>query len=88
MNGLISKPDPGYRNKPTDCAVASLFDTAYVPKVLQNSRLLWEYYDKWIKTTQTMISGTPNGPDQWAGLIPEERRHVDSGTSHTILTHK
>ncbi|SPO03608.1 related to flavin-containing monooxygenase [Cephalotrichum gorgonifer] len=78
LNGWISKPDPEYRNKPTDCAVASLFDTAYVPKFLQHSSLLWEYYDKWIKFSQIMISGTPNGPDQWAGIIPGERKHVDS----------
>ena len=76
---MISNPEPGQRNKPTDCAVASLFDTAYVPDVLQKSQLLWGYYDKWIKFSQWMISGTPNGPDQWAGLIPGERRHVDSG---------
>ena len=78
MNGLIADPAPGAPNKPTDCAVASLFDTAYVPEVLQKSPLLWGYYDKWIKFSQWLISGTSNGPDQWAGIIPGARRHVDS----------
>jgi hypothetical protein len=84
MNGLISKPEPHFRNKPVDCAVASLFDTAYVPKMLQNSQLLWRYYDRWIKTSQTMISGTPNGPDQWVGRVGKGRNHVDSGTGTLV----
>ena len=78
LSGLIANPAHGHPNKPADCAVASLFDTAYVPKELQASQLPWDFYNTWIKMSQFMISGTTNGPDQWAGVIPEERRHVDS----------
>lgn len=75
---MIANPGPDTYNKPTDCAVASLFDTAYVPEVVQKSQMMWDYYDRWIKFSQWMISGTPSGPDQWVGLIPKARNHVDS----------
>ncbi|KAL5594051.1 hypothetical protein BROUX41_001103 [Berkeleyomyces rouxiae] len=78
LSGLFSKPANDPPNKPVDCSVASLFDTAYVPPLLQRSRLMWEYYNLWIKASQTLISGTPNGPDQWAGLMDSKRGHVDS----------
>ncbi|KKA26653.1 hypothetical protein TD95_001641 [Thielaviopsis punctulata] len=77
LSGLLFK-ESTTQNKPVDCSVASLFDTAYVPPILQKSPLLWWYYDTWIKTSQTMISGTPNGPDQWAGIMDKKRNHVNS----------
>lgn len=40
--------------------------------------MMWDFYDKWVKFSQYMISGTPAGPDQWVGLIPKGRNHVDS----------
>lgn len=65
-------------NKPVDTSVASLFDTAYVHPKLQNSQLLWTYYDKWIKNMHTFISGTEEGPDQWVGQMSASRKHADS----------
>lgn len=39
---------------------------------------MWDYYDKWIRFSQWLISGTPSGPDQWVGTISKARNHVDS----------
>lgn len=76
--GRIYKCDNRDRLKPIDTCVASLFDTAYVPPVLQRGPLLWEYYDKWIKGMFWLISGTSAGLDQWAGEISKDRHHIDS----------
>ncbi|RGP55753.1 dimethylaniline monooxygenase 2, partial [Fusarium sporotrichioides] len=65
-------------NKPVDTSVASLFDTAYVHPKLQNSQLLWNYYDTWIKNMHTFISGTEEGPDQWVGQMSASRKYADS----------
>ena len=65
-------------NKPVDCSTASLFDTAYVPPILQRSPLLWWYYNAWIKVMHSTISGTHAGPDQWVGNMHKERKHVKS----------
>ncbi|KAF9769751.1 hypothetical protein IL306_012791 [Fusarium sp. DS 682] len=64
--------------KPVDTSVASLFDTAYVHPKLQKSQLLWTYYDRWIKNMHTLISGTPEGPDQWVGQMSANRKYMDS----------
>lgn len=69
----------GPPNKPVDTSVASLFDTAYVHPILQRSKLLWIYYDQWIKNMHWLISGTQEGPDQWVGHISKSRKYVDSG---------
>lgn len=75
----IGKPCPGARpNKPVDTSVASLFDTAYVHPKLQRSQALWTYYDRWIKTTHWLISGTEEGPDQWVGHMSQSRKYADS----------
>lgn len=71
-------PDPNNPNKPLDCAVASLFDTAYVPGFLQRGPLLWANYDAFIKNMAWVISGTRSGFDQWIGGISSKRFHVDS----------
>ena len=71
---------PKRPNKPVDCSVAALFDTAYVPPVLQRGPLLWWYYNSWIKAMHTLISGTHEGPDQWVGHMPKGRKHVKSCT--------
>jgi dimethylaniline monooxygenase (N-oxide forming) len=68
-------------NKPVDTSVASLFDTAYVHPKLQNSQLLWKYYDTWIKKMHTLISGTEEGPDQWVGQMSASRKYADSSKS-------
>ncbi|KAL6855451.1 hypothetical protein ACO1O0_006598 [Amphichorda felina] len=65
-------------NKPVDTCIASLFDTAYVHPALQRGPLLWLAYDQWIKNSQTLISGTEEGPDQWVGHMGKERKHADA----------
>ncbi|KAF4344904.1 dimethylaniline monooxygenase 2 [Fusarium beomiforme] len=75
---IMGRPKPTTPNKPVDTSVASLFDTAYVHPKLQKSHLLWTYYDRWIKNMHTMISGTPEGPDQWVGQMSPDRKHMDS----------
>ncbi|CAH0059319.1 unnamed protein product [Clonostachys solani] len=65
-------------NKPSDCSVASLFDTAYTHPTLQRSPLLWLVYDRWVKGMHMLISGTEEGPDQWVGHMSSERKYVDS----------
>ncbi|KAK1828906.1 putative dimethylaniline monooxygenase [Podospora conica] len=77
--GVFGRPRPGRRpNKPIDMTVASLFDTAYVPPVLQRSNLLWDAYNAWIKGMFASISGTSSGLDQWVGGVSSGRRHIDS----------
>jgi dimethylaniline monooxygenase (N-oxide forming) len=77
--GVYGRPRPGKRpNKPIDTTVASLFDTAYVPRVLQRSNLLWDVYNVWAKGMFATISGTSSGLDQWVGGVSSGRRHVDS----------
>ncbi|KAL6920442.1 hypothetical protein ACHAPO_011631 [Fusarium lateritium] len=73
-----SSPSSTVPNKPVDTSVASLFDTAYVHPKLQNSQLLWNYYDTWIKNMHTFISGTEEGPDQWVGQMSPSRKYADS----------
>lgn len=76
---VFGRPYPGKRpNKPLDMTVASLFDTAYVPPVLQRSNLLWDVYNIWVKGMFATISGTSSGMDQWIGGVSSGRRHVDS----------
>lgn len=72
-------PTPGTRpNKPIDTAIASLFDTAYVPPLLQHSQLQWKVYEYTIKAIFAWICGTSWGLDQWAGEVSSGRRHLDS----------
>ncbi|KAK0705172.1 hypothetical protein B0H67DRAFT_604088 [Lasiosphaeris hirsuta] len=73
------RPYPGKRpNKPIDTTIASLFDTAYVPPLLQRSMLLWDYYDAWVRGMFAAICGTTGGFDQWVGRVSSQRDHVDS----------
>lgn len=77
--GIWGAPYPGKRpNKPIDTTVASLFDTMYVPPVIQRGQLLWIFYDWWIKFIFMTIAGTTWGIDQWVGGVPQVRRHSDS----------
>lgn len=64
--------------KPLDCAIASLFDTAYVPAVIQHGPLLSAAYDSFVKNMAWLVSGTRAGFDQWVGGVGYERFHVDS----------
>ncbi|XWX00604.1 hypothetical protein V2A60_008625 [Cordyceps javanica] len=65
-------------NKPVDTSVASLFDTAYAHPVLQRSPLPWAVYDLWVRKMHWCIGGTEEGPDQWAGQMSKDRKHLDS----------
>lgn len=77
--GVFGRPYPGKRpNKAIDTTVASLFDSAYVPPVLQRSNLLWDVYNVWVKGMFATISGTSSGLDQWVGGVSSGRRHIDS----------
>ncbi|ROV97386.1 hypothetical protein VMCG_06863 [Cytospora schulzeri] len=76
--GRSGGPDPSRPNKPLDCAVASLFDTAYLPPVIQRGPLPWAVYDAFIKDMAWVISGTRAGFDQWVGGVSWERFHADS----------
>ncbi|KAH7320848.1 dimethylaniline monooxygenase [Stachybotrys elegans] len=71
-------PPKSTKNKPVDTSVCSLFDTAYTHPTLQRSPLPWFVYDKWVKGIHWLISGTPEGPDQWAGQMSKSRKHLDS----------
>ena len=78
-------PYPGKRpNKPIDTTIASLFDTAYVPPILQRGQLMWDVYNTWSRWMFTVIAGRPEGFDQWVGAVPPERQHVDSCKIFTI----
>jgi dimethylaniline monooxygenase (N-oxide forming) len=68
-------------NVPVDVSSASLFDTVYVHSVLNDSPLLWAYYDRFIKYTLWMVSGTKHGLDQWVGGISDERYHASKSMS-------
>lgn len=76
--GRSGGPDPNRPNKPLDCAVASLFDTAYLPPIIQRSPLPWAVYDAFIKDMAWVISGTRAGFDQWVGGVSWKRFHADS----------
>lgn len=76
--GKSGGPDPHHPNKPIDCTPASLFDTAYVPPVIQRGPWLWGVYDFFIKNMAWMISGTTAGFDQWVGGIDPKRFHADA----------
>ncbi|KAK6211493.1 dimethylaniline monooxygenase [Colletotrichum tabaci] len=65
------------KEKPVDCSIASLFDTAYVPQKLQSSQLLWEFYNRQIDVTFSLIGGAAVGWDQLVGGMPRERMHID-----------
>lgn len=82
--GTWGKPYPGKRpNKPLDTTIASLFDTMYVPGILQRGPLLWLYYDRWIKYIFFLIAGTSQGIDQWVGGVSPRRRYADACESPT-----
>jgi dimethylaniline monooxygenase (N-oxide forming) len=66
---------------PVDVSSASLFDTAYVHPILNSSPLLWTHYDRFIKYTLWMVSGTKHGLDQWVGGISDERYQVSKSMS-------
>ncbi len=73
---LGRKPDPQEPGIPIDVSRANLFDTAYVHNTLRrNDRLLWEYYNVYIKSLLWISSGTTAGMDQWIGGISPERHH-------------
>lgn len=76
--GRSGGPDPSNPNKPLDCATASLFDTAYVPPVIQQGPWLWAVYDAFVTNMAWAISGTRAGFDQWAGGVSPGRLHTDS----------
>ena len=76
--GRSGGPDPNKPNKPLDCAIASLFDTAYLPPIIQRGPLPWAIYDAFIKDMAWVISGTRAGFDQWVGGISRQRFHADS----------
>ncbi|KUJ17447.1 FAD/NAD(P)-binding domain-containing protein [Mollisia scopiformis] len=63
-------------NVPYDVGASSLFDTAYVHPLLQDSFLPWWYYDRFAKWTTWLVSGTKAGLDQWIGEISPERFHA------------
>lgn len=75
--GRSGGPDPARPNKPSDCATASLFDTAYVPRVIQRGPWLWAVYDAFVLNMAWAISGTRAGFDQWAGGVSGRRLHTD-----------
>ncbi|OTB02596.1 hypothetical protein M426DRAFT_61918 [Hypoxylon sp. CI-4A] len=56
---------------PIDVSRASLFDTAYVHPWLRNSRLLWIYYDYYVRWILWTSWGTIHGTDQWIGGKPD-----------------
>lgn len=76
--GRSGGPDPNNPNKPLDCATASLFDTAYVPPVVQRGPWLWAVYDAFVTNMAWAISGTRAGFDQWVGGVSPGRLHTDS----------
>ncbi|KAJ0107789.1 hypothetical protein J7T55_000051 [Diaporthe amygdali] len=76
--GRSGGPDPNNPNKPLDCATASLFDTAYVPQVVQHGPWQWAVYDAFVTNMGWMISGTRVGFDQWVGGVSSKRLHTDS----------
>ncbi|KAJ4423378.1 hypothetical protein N0V82_001981 [Gnomoniopsis sp. IMI 355080] len=76
--GKSGGPNPRHPNKPIDCTPAALFDTAYVPPVIQRGPWLWGVYDFFIKRMAWMISGTTAGFDQWVGGIDPRRWHADA----------
>ena len=75
FGGFGGKPST-HLNVPVDVSSASLFDTAYVHPLLNASPLLWTYYDRFIKYTLWLVSGTQHGLDQWVGGISDERYHA------------
>lgn len=76
--GRSGGPDRNHPNKPLDCATASLFDTAYVPAVIQRGPWLWAVYDAFVTNMAWGISGTRAGFDQWVGGVSPVRLHTDS----------
>lgn len=76
--GASGGPDSVHPNKPLDCTAASLFDTAYVPPVVQRGPWLWAVYDLFLKRMAWAISGTCAGFDQWVGGIDAGRFHADA----------
>ncbi|KAF9070437.1 dimethylaniline monooxygenase [Rhodocollybia butyracea] len=72
---LGRKPNPNEPGIPIDVSRANLFDTTYVPYILRNSDLLWEYYNIYIKSLLWLSSGATAGMDQWAGEISKARHH-------------
>ncbi|PSR78152.1 dimethylaniline monooxygenase [Coniella lustricola] len=76
--GRAGGPDPNKPSKPLDTAIASLFDTAYVPGFVQRGPMLWSVYDLFVKNMAWAISGTRAGFDQWAGGISRDRLYMDS----------
>ncbi|TID21542.1 FAD/NAD(P)-binding domain-containing protein [Venturia nashicola] len=75
----INANSPPALNVPYDVGSASLFDTAYVHPLLQNSFLSafpWAYYDRFTKWSGWFTSGTYAGLDQWIGGLPAERYHA------------
>ncbi|KAF9077231.1 dimethylaniline monooxygenase [Rhodocollybia butyracea] len=72
---LGRKPNPNEPGIPIDVSRANLFDTTYVPFILRNSDLLWEYYNIYIKSLLWLSSGATAGMDQWAGEISKARHH-------------
>ncbi|KAJ2898042.1 Dimethylaniline monooxygenase [N-oxide-forming] 2 [Zalerion maritima] len=74
----IRSEDETPTNKPLDCAVASLFDTMYLPQCLQKSCLPWNVHDGWVRWMFWTISGTTCGLDQWVGGVHDEQNHVDA----------
>ncbi len=85
---LGRKPNPKEPGIPIDVSRANMFDTTYVPDILRNNMLLWEYYKWYVKSLLWVSSGTTNGMDQWIGGISPERHHVSKSKWQTILVPK
>lgn len=77
----------GVKEKPVDCSIASLFDTAYVPPKLQSSQLLWEFYNQQIDVTFSLIGGATGGWYQLVGGMRRERMHIDHCMAHSTCIH-
>lgn len=61
---------------PVDTSTSSLFDTAYVHPRLEKTLLLWHYYDRFVKYSDWLVTGTTAGLDEWVGGIPADRYHA------------
>ena len=70
------KPTSSWELPPTDVSSPSLFDSSYVHPVLRDSILLWTYYDRWLKWSMWLISGSIYGIDQHVGGISDEKYHA------------
>lgn len=81
---LGRKPNPNKPGIPIDVSRANMFDTTYVPPLVRNSMLLWEYYQCYVNSLLWISSGTTNGMDQWVGEVGAQRHHVSKSKHGSI----